>query len=575
MKNVGKKLCVFLLVAVMVVGLLPAAAFAESEAKVTYKLVFNGVQGKTGALKCTRPAGHELIPGDLFVTGLNIKEGTWKEFEAFFGGTEEGVESATLEKMHQYWEANPVNGYIFKGWFDAAEGGNEIGPGYAVQEGERLYAHAEKEGHAVEAEQVETEELLEATGSVQTFAMAMAVANKPDLPEDGGTGTTGAKPLTPEKVDPKVIEGINAANAAIKAHGDYAEISTTLDHAADQIDEKHNADLSIVKITITNKNAYTYEKNGTEEAKTFGVGALYDIFGQIIEALHTGTSATYVIPVKGEIPEGNCVSGEPLGNCGDPYGNCGDPYGNCTSADLNNGAIKLSTLTGDISNEEDAKTLNNFFSLGWQFKDRTIAGLVDHYLVFRVYTPDEDRVTSTNEAIGDSIHYLYYVFSFVYEPKLVLTQDADNEGEAKIEVTEDENGKTLTGTDLVDTGKATGAAVEDVIKKFEDVAGTEYKVQVVDKDGAKIEEGNPVGTGSVVQLLNQKGEAVDEITIVVKGDVDGNAEIDVGDATTILNSIVGASVLDGPFEQAAQLAGDGITVADATTVLNIIANQKP
>ena len=79
----------------------------------------------------------------------------------------------------------------------------------------------------------------------------------------------------------------------------------------------------------------------------------------------------------------------------------------------------------------------------------------------------------------------------------------------------------------------------------------------------------------MVQLLNQKGEAVDEITIVVKGDVDGNAEIDVGDATTILNSIVGASVLDGPFEQAAQLAGDGITVADATTVLNIIANQKP
>ena len=59
----------------------------------------------------------------------------------------------------------------------------------------------------------------------------------------------------------------------------------------------------------------------------------------------------------------------------------------------------------------------------------------------------------------------------------------------------------------------------------------------------------------------------------VVGDANGDGKVRIGDATTILNYIVG-SVSEGFNEKAADANGDGkIRIGDATTVLNIIVNQ--
>ena len=59
----------------------------------------------------------------------------------------------------------------------------------------------------------------------------------------------------------------------------------------------------------------------------------------------------------------------------------------------------------------------------------------------------------------------------------------------------------------------------------------------------------------------------------VVGDANGDGKVRIGDATTILNYIVGAPS-DNFKEKAADANGDGkIRIGDATTILNIIVNQ--
>ena len=110
---------------------------------------------------------------------------------------------------------------------------------------------------------------------------------------------------------------------------------------------------------------------------------------------------------------------------------------------------------------------------------------------------------------------------------------------------------------VVDSDKATVSGIKaeskptDVIAQFE---GSD-NIQIVGKDGNIIADNALVGTGCKVQLV-ENGEVKDEVTIVIKGEIDGNGIIDSDDAIHLLRntlfpddfSVVAEDDIDGSGE---------------------------
>ena len=86
-----------------------------------------------------------------------------------------------------------------------------------------------------------------------------------------------------------------------------------------------------------------------------------------------------------------------------------------------------------------------------------------------------------------------------------------------------------------DTSFVTGLTPEmtpaDVAAKFEGVDN----IQIVGKDGNILAANALVGTGSKIQLV-ENGEVIDEVTVVIKGEIDGNGIIDSDDAIYMLRN---------------------------------------
>ena len=87
-----------------------------------------------------------------------------------------------------------------------------------------------------------------------------------------------------------------------------------------------------------------------------------------------------------------------------------------------------------------------------------------------------------------------------------------------------------------------------------------------------------VGTGCKVQLI-ENGEVKDEVTVVIKGEIDGNGKIDSDDAIYLLRNTLFASLypvvvdddVDGNGEYKDQTGDGRLTAVDKT----IIGNTQP
>ena len=96
---------------------------------------------------------------------------------------------------------------------------------------------------------------------------------------------------------------------------------------------------------------------------------------------------------------------------------------------------------------------------------------------------------------------------------------------------------------VVDTTKSlvSGIAAQskpaDVIAQFE---GSDH-IQIVGKDGKALADDALVGTGCKIQLV-ENGEVLDEVTVVIKGEIDGNGKIDSDDAIYLLRNTLFASL---------------------------------
>ena len=89
-------------------------------------------------------------------------------------------------------------------------------------------------------------------------------------------------------------------------------------------------------------------------------------------------------------------------------------------------------------------------------------------------------------------------------------------------------------------------------------------------EGKEISDTEKMATGYTIEVV-QNGVVTDTVTVVIKGDTDGNSAIDVLDMETIQKSILGiGDKLSGAYKEAATLTEDSADI----TVLDMEAIQK-
>lgn len=100
-------------------------------------------------------------------------------------------------------------------------------------------------------------------------------------------------------------------------------------------------------------------------------------------------------------------------------------------------------------------------------------------------------------------------------------------------------------------------------------------IEIRNNDGNIITASVKVGTGFKVAVKNEEdGTTTSELTVVIKGDTDGNGEHSVNDIVNIFNHIMGKNELAGAKLEAANVNGDKrVSVSDWVELFNIILNQ--
>lgn len=88
------------------------------------------------------------------------------------------------------------------------------------------------------------------------------------------------------------------------------------------------------------------------------------------------------------------------------------------------------------------------------------------------------------------------------------------------------------------------------------------EIIITDSNGNILETDEFIGTGSVVKIM-AFGSAVNEITVVVNGDIDGNGEISITDTAFLKREFLDRGSLFGIYYKAADVDRDGaLTIAD-------------
>lgn len=94
------------------------------------------------------------------------------------------------------------------------------------------------------------------------------------------------------------------------------------------------------------------------------------------------------------------------------------------------------------------------------------------------------------------------------------------------------------------------------------------EVEILKADGTKAEETDKIASGMQIVVKDEDGVVIDTKTVVVPGDVDGDAEIKASDARSALRASVGLDELNSWGAAAADVDGaDSIKAADARNIL--------
>ena len=122
--------------------------------------------------------------------------------------------------------------------------------------------------------------------------------------------------------------------------------------------------------------------------------------------------------------------------------------------------------------------------------------------------------------------------------------------------------------------KISQIAKEQTVENLSEMIENE-NFAIVDKNGNAISDNAFVGTGSKIQILADDGSVLNEYTIIVPTDIDGNGKTTAADARLALRTSAQLESLDGVYFEAADVTGDGkITASDARKILRIAANLE-
>ena len=114
------------------------------------------------------------------------------------------------------------------------------------------------------------------------------------------------------------------------------------------------------------------------------------------------------------------------------------------------------------------------------------------------------------------------------------------------------------------------STADDILKSVKN-----EKVEIVDKDGKTVSGDALVGTGAKIQVINKDGNIVNEYTVIVPTDIDGNGKTTAADARLALRASAKIDTIDGIYAIAADSNNDSkITAMDARTILRKAAGLE-
>ena len=150
--------------------------------------------------------------------------------------------------------------------------------------------------------------------------------------------------------------------------------------------------------------------------------------------------------------------------------------------------------------------------------------------------------------------------------QVTVTKAADAKDYDKL--SEIKNGYTFeTDSELgVQTiqGISSDSSVSALKKKF---AGANIVIR--NAEGRQLENNQMVGSGCTINLL-KNGTVVDRAVVLIKGDADGDGQIDVMDMEAVQKDLLGMKKLGGIYQKAALVTGDETELS----ILDMEAIQK-
>ena len=163
----------------------------------------------------------------------------------------------------------------------------------------------------------------------------------------------------------------------------------------------------------------------------------------------------------------------------------------------------------------------------------------------------------------DGTLYEYYDYKYIYYLD-------DNEYIKNPVITEKEVGEKPAISGIGGNKK-----VEDFLnqKNFNE----EYTVKVYDSKGTEVASTTIMGTGLKVKLVDEAGQVVQEYTVIVYGDTDGDGSINAFDALTLIKGINKKVAFKGEeYKEAGRIMTEGNAEPSAVDALAIVkaANNK-
>lgn len=109
-------------------------------------------------------------------------------------------------------------------------------------------------------------------------------------------------------------------------------------------------------------------------------------------------------------------------------------------------------------------------------------------------------------------------------------------------------------------GIGVGSNTSDVISKISCTGGA--YVKIYNADGS--DNNGTIATGNKVVIYDRNNQVIDQFTIIIYGDINGDGNIDIYDLIYMRQDILGIKSLEGPYRQAADTnrGNDGINIYD-------------